>query len=700
MPFLKPVSTSRLALLMGLGVSVPALADDSFLTEDDLFSDVPLVQSVTGLKQQLSETPAATTIIDQELIKTSGAVNIADLLRLVPGFQVYHVNANKFAVVSHGQAEKHPGRLEVMIDGRSVYLPLQSTVDWSTLGITLDDIDYIEIVRGSNVPTQGSNAFLGSINIVTKEPFKHEKRRVKLVAGSEHWLQSQFQTSGQLGDVDYGLSGDILHNHGFGLVTEGINVYELDDGADIAQLNFRGVYTPSLMDSFDFSFGLSRGGIAVGESHNPELYGDRDVTSHYQSVRWNRILDSATELQVHAYHNYLKYDHTLTEDISSNFLSALIGGDPHPAFVLDRGIEDGTSQRFDANFSMTQEVDSKNRWIWGAGVRHELVKSKILFGNDPIQVDETFYRAFANLEHRFNPLWVLNAGAMIESNNISSTKISPRVGVNYKIHEGHVFRGIASQAYRTPSLLQANERTTVAFPDDPSFGTHAGQSINLVSRPNENLKPEKVNSFELGYSWFSSQSRSNLDLRLYYEQVKDAIDAINVDSDGDPEELLSPLPGKDETVREYRNNAFWTTRGLDIQLGLQATEGDWLHVAYGYAHANGDYPQETADPNDIFSAIRFVPKHTLAAVWSHKVNSSNNLSFSWYTMSRQELHGTDPTPSYTRLDMRYAHGFDIQGSGSKGEIEFIVHNLFDEYTEFDTNNIIEPKAFIRLTLDF
>lgn len=148
-----------------------ALANETILlSESDFFVDIPEVTSATRMPQKLSEAPASMTVIDRTMIEASGLQTIPDLLRLVPGFQSYSINANTLGTTYHGASDDFPNRLEVMVDGRSVYLPLLSAVAWNTLGISLDDIERIEVVRGSNVPAQGSNAFFGSIDIITREP--------------------------------------------------------------------------------------------------------------------------------------------------------------------------------------------------------------------------------------------------------------------------------------------------------------------------------------------------------------------------------------------------------------------------------------------------------------------------------------------------------------------------------------------------
>lgn len=56
--------------------------------EDELLRDVPVVVSVSRLPQPLQDAPGAVTVIDRRMIRISGARDVADLLRFVPGFSV------------------------------------------------------------------------------------------------------------------------------------------------------------------------------------------------------------------------------------------------------------------------------------------------------------------------------------------------------------------------------------------------------------------------------------------------------------------------------------------------------------------------------------------------------------------------------------------------------------------------------------
>lgn len=681
------MATTRQGLLPVLLISTNMLphaaqADvASLFSETDLFIPVSTVQSVTGLKQRQSETPAATTIIDQRLIQDSGATNIAELLRFVPGFQVYHVNKNKFGVVSHGQGGAHPGRLEVMIDGRSVYLPLLSTVDWSALGITLDDIDYIEVVRGSNVPTQGSNAFLGAINIITKEPFKRPNHKIKVTLGTHHWVNTQFQQSGKLNNLDYGLSGDYLHNHGFGT---GYDVDDsshstpitMEDGGEITQLSFRGSYTPNLQDSLDISLGLSQGRIGVGTPHRPNGYSDRDLNSHYQSLKWQRLLNDGNELEVHAYHNYLHYDNSLLYHVAADSISAF---GTHPAFDVETGVQDGTSERYDLSLKYIQNFDFNNRVLWNGGLRYETLQSEILL-DSPHAVEETLYRLATNWEHSANKHWVFNAGAMLEYNETNGANFSPRLGVNYKVDERQSFRAAISRAYRTPSLLEANETLTVYLPDDAAFGIYAGEPFNRISRPYDDLQPEQVKSAEVGYRLQLPQQQS-LDARLFYEEVNQAIDQIDLS-----------ISDYDNKVREYRNEAYWTAKGIELQLRLQPWPNGQLNLAYSYTQTHGEYPNSNFN-----SAEGMSPGHTLAALLSQQLAPATRLSLATYAQSAVRWEGAEPTPSYQRWDLHLGHQL---AESNNVQLELIIQNLLSDYTEFDLNNNLDTEAYLRFSMEF
>ncbi|MCB1660144.1 MAG: TonB-dependent receptor, partial [Pseudomonadales bacterium] len=77
-------------LLLLSVVSVSVVPSVVIAQEDIAFGDqdMPVVLSATRLKQAIADAPASITLIDRQMIDQSGAREIPDLLRLVPGMVV------------------------------------------------------------------------------------------------------------------------------------------------------------------------------------------------------------------------------------------------------------------------------------------------------------------------------------------------------------------------------------------------------------------------------------------------------------------------------------------------------------------------------------------------------------------------------------------------------------------------------------
>src|ERR1700726_712011 len=126
------------------------------LTIEDLMN--VKVTSVSKKEEKLSRTAAAVFVITQEDIRRSGATNIPDVLRMVPGLDVAQINANTWAISARGFNLEFANKLLVLIDGRAVYTPTYGGVNWDTQDVPLQDIERIEVIRGPGATVWGANA--------------------------------------------------------------------------------------------------------------------------------------------------------------------------------------------------------------------------------------------------------------------------------------------------------------------------------------------------------------------------------------------------------------------------------------------------------------------------------------------------------------------------------------------------------------
>ena len=126
------------------------------------------VTTVSREESTVWQSAAAVFVITQEMIHRSGAREIPEVLRMVPGLDVARIDGNKWAVASRGFNDRFFGAMLVQIDGRTLYNLVTSGVYWDNVGYPLDDIERIEVIRGPGATVWGANAVNGIINIITK----------------------------------------------------------------------------------------------------------------------------------------------------------------------------------------------------------------------------------------------------------------------------------------------------------------------------------------------------------------------------------------------------------------------------------------------------------------------------------------------------------------------------------------------------
>lgn len=680
----------RLAPLLALGLASPALqADESlYLSEQDFLTDIPEITSATRLTQKLTEAPASISIIDRQTIAASGARNIPDLLRLVPGFQSYHVSANKFATTYHGASDNFPRRLEVMVDGRSVYLPLLATVDWTSLGINLQDIERIEVVRGSNVPTQGSNAFMGSINIITRSPTLLSGGYISATGGSMDTRDLQFGHADQLSSWNYRLSGGHEEN-------DGTDLY--GDAIERNYLSFSGSYTPTLTDTLWIQAGVDRGHTYVGQSDKlDDPFHKRDHDASYQSIKYQHLYSDTGTLQLRAHHNYLDLE---TPPVSFATVEAMLSdalGFIPPAEVVDGFIaintpredsEHGTTHAYDTELQVTDRIGSLEL-VGGVGYRHESAESDVLLKSG--KVTEERWRLFSNLDWDFAPHWSLSTGFMYEDSSENSDALSYRHALIHRPDEQSSIRLGYSVSERLPSLLERHGNNTIYAPAG-IFGPDP-VVYDLDKAANPDLGPERIKTYELGYYRAFTDHQGHIDLRLFQERITRAISNY----------YLPATELAEGRVSTSMNRFGWENQGIEIQLQKQL--GSQFSALLNYTYTNTQTDTWVRNKDLAGETISFgdavTPEHTASVMLNWTPTSDLNLSLMHYYMDSVHWFEGGVRDSYQRTDLRAAHNWRLNG-GTELEAALTIQNAFGPaYEEFYQYNLFDRRAWLQLTLRY
>lgn len=647
-------------------------------SEDIFFQDVPVILSATRLSQPVSESPAAITVIDRELIEASGAIDIPDLFKMVPGFQVGHANGRTAVVTYHGLTDSYARRMQVLVDGRSVYTPLFGGVQWQDLPLAIEDIERIEVIRGPNGVTYGANAFYGVINIVTRDPSLDRGLQASITHGDLGTRKTFARYGGETGKLIYRLSAGQQQDEGITTSTP--------DNKRSTLLTFRGDYRANARDSFDIQFGYNTGPRGKGDPTSlTSPPREENVSSGFQQLRWKRVLGSDEEINLQFYHNTHRATDTynaapLSQILSAGTMTALAAlGYPDQRINV---VEDTTSERFDLELFHTFRPWRDLRLVWGGELRLDRVSGKGWFGTTDY-VSNRLHRVFANAEWRFMPDTILNAGVLYEHNSISGSETSPRLAINHHLTQHHTLRAGVTRAYRTPSLYEHRADTAFRFPD--------GVALDRTTKSNRPLVPERVTTYELGYAGEFPAHSALLDVRLYRDTIRDIITATSLDP------TVSDLLSNSGT--SFRNDGYAEVSGADIQLAWRPTPRTRLLLGYAHASQQGQTLTRLT-PVTQSETHHSTPTETTNLMVLHRFPRGFEASASYRIVTDMEFlgGGTERTGTYTTGDLRLAWKF--RAADIRGQMAMTVQNFTGGYFDFDDGAPLDTRYLYTLSLEF
>ncbi len=631
--------------MMGVGVSWGQDAIEDLMSmdlEELLNLEITVATGAKSLTPR--ESPGIVSVITEEEIRSSGARDLIDILYRVPGF-AFGTDVEGVENVGFRGNWAHEGKMLLLLDGLE-----NNELSYNTLILgnhyPVDHIKRIEIIRGPGSSIYGGNAELGVINIITKsaedlngvavsaiygqleDTFR--RRNISLSAGKKMGelglTLHTFFGQGNKSDRDYtdgaGNSYNMKENAdqnplmvNLGLNYRGLSVRGMMDRQSTTQRNIFGANIPPAADPLPTHFHSYHGAIKYAWQLNekltitPALRFRRHYAYHALDEDVAKIM--ALDAENAALFIYERYTQRITEEVTASY-----------DFNSNLNVLGGVQSYQES--AHAGEDDRSNF----AGPDFDYSKKEISFSD---------VSAFAQMLMKTS-LVNITAGGRYDSHSEGSSAFVPRLGLTRVFSDLYHVKLLASQAFRTPSLI----------------------NVDL----NADIKSEKTTVFELE-SGIKINANMFLTANLFDITLKDAI-----------------IYGVDDNGEFYANREKTGSRGVEFEFRFQTGMNSQVFSYSYYSSENKnkieDYmvPRLEGEEGFMDDLVLAFPKHkfTLSSTYQLSSQFTFNTNLIYQSKTYGYASGTVQEFNFTLLDayLRWHH-FGVKGL----ELGVGCYNIFN-----------------------
>jgi iron complex outermembrane receptor protein len=441
------VTSGAVACLVILAAPAHAQAPDVTSLSLEQLGGVEIT-SVSRRPEPLATAPASIYVITNEDIRRSAAPNLVESLRLAPNLEVARMNGFGYTVTARGfNSPESSNKLLVLIDGRSVYSPLASSVFWENTDVTLADIDRIEVVSGPGGTLYGANAVNGVINVVSKNAHETLGGHLALRTGT-----TDTKLTARYGFLPW--DGAAMRIYGM--------VSRVNDTAPVLAIDTSRTGWARNQGGFRFDQDLAGGDTLTLQG---DLYANSTPAQEIEkgrgfnlTARWNHNFESGDRLEVLAY-----------KDQNTRVLPTALAREELDTWAVQ--IQHNTALWWNDTF------------IWGLENRYskEAFYSGGPFGfaNPISRINVT--NLFFQDQFRLLDDVKVTAGMKVENSSFSNVDFLPELRLAWQMAPDHTLWAAVSRAVRTPSKIDREL-----------------QSPGILN-PAPNFHSEKLTAYELGY---------------------------------------------------------------------------------------------------------------------------------------------------------------------------------------------------------
>ena len=516
-----------------------------------------MVVTATRTESKIVDVPVNTTVISAEKIADRHYLDVADVLKDVPGATVMDtgVGAYEKKVVLNGDE-----RVLVLVDGKRVNIDMgtmsRASYDLNQMpDVSL--IERIEVVKGHGGALYGSDAVGGVINIITKK-MDHSYGKVSMGFGSH-----QARDAKAMYTIKEGKTGVMVASSKY---KQGYHEYK--DAKTEANKRWP---VASTYENEKVSVKLSQ---ELSETSNLELGYD---FSKFEGVRsYSTKAKSASFSNKKTNDFYAKYDWTVN-DKDQGFIQLY----RNKYDYYNAGDMYETDTGFEAQQNIT--LSDNNRLVVGASYR----KAKALNATSYTAEKSINNKAvFVSDQWEFAPSWTLDAGVRYDKHSTAGSKTTWSAGLNKKFDENSHAYFNWGQVFKAPTL-----------DDLYYYSVMEWGSSKYENYGNPNLKPEKGDTWTIGYGT-KIADKTSVNISYFQSKLEDAIDWDTTYS-------------ANGSVSIARNVDKQKKNGMELSVGHELNDNWDLEASYTYIrvknndHGNGYVRDANYIPNMYRFGVRY-----------------------------------------------------------------------------------------------
>lgn len=558
---MKNVQSLRNAVMVSLLAGTTVVWGGTAFAAEDLqeFALEDMVVTATRTESKMVDVPVNTTVISAEKIADRHYLDVADVLKDVPGATVMDtgVGAYEKKVVLNGDE-----RVLVLVDGKRVNIDMgtmsRASYDLNQMpDVSL--IERIEVVKGHGGALYGSDAVGGVVNIITKK-VDHSYGKVSMGFGSH-----QARDAKAMYTIKEGKTGVMVAASKY---KQGYHEYK--DAKTEANKRWPAAST---YENEKVSVKLSQ---ELSETSNLELGYD---FSKFEGVRsYSTKAKSASFSNKKTNDFYAKYNWTVN-DKDQGFIQLY----RNKYDYYNAGDMYETDTGFEAQQNIT--LSDNNRLVVGASYR----KAKALNATSYTAEKSINNKAvFVSDQWEFAPSWTLDAGVRYDKHSTAGSKTTWSAGLNKKFDENSHAYFNWGQVFKAPTL------------DDLYYYSYYYDDRNKYtyeSYGNPNLKPEKGDTWTIGYGT-KIADKTSVNISYFQSKLEDAIDWDTTNSDN-------------ASVSIVRNVDKQKKNGMELSVAHELNDNWDLEASYTYIrvknneHGSGYVRDANYIPNMYRFGVRY-----------------------------------------------------------------------------------------------